>query len=71
MTQSDESDSRSVIAMNAESIYELAFLAAGIGSGMVMRQAPKVARPSDEIAEALYCLLEDEFGIPRPPGYTR
>jgi hypothetical protein len=48
-------------------VREIAFQAAGAGSGAVMREAPDVVMPDREISEGVIALLA-EFGI---EGYAR
>ena len=40
-------------------VRELVFLAAGIGSAAIMRRAPHVVMPTEDITEALEQLLAD------------
>ena len=50
-----------------DQIREIAFQAAGAGSGAVMREAPTVVMPSEDITEMVNTILV-EFGI---EGYNR
>lgn len=60
---------RSVLLTAAE-LYELAAVCAGIGAGAVMREAPKVEMPTEAMSGALRRLLEDDYNVAAPPGWS-
>jgi len=59
-----------IMQFTPEQIHSLVFQAAGVGSGAVMREAPQVEMPSEEITAGLNMLL-NEFDVPPVPGYLR